>query len=162
MSDPRPMPDPAYRRGVGIMLINAQGLVFAAQRLDVKGEAWQMPQGGIDAGESPEQAALRELEEEIGTNSATILGETRGWLTYDLPAPLQGGLWRGRYKGQTQKWYAMRFTGVDTDICLETAHPEFRAWAWVPVASLVERIVPFKRALYEAVVAELGSYARPL
>ncbi|WP_422610596.1 RNA pyrophosphohydrolase [Pararhodospirillum photometricum] len=160
--EPQPTPDPAYRRGVGIMLINAQGQVFAAQRIDVKGEAWQMPQGGIDAGESPEQAALRELEEEIGTNKATIMGETRDWLTYDLPTPLQGGLWRGRYKGQTQKWYAMRFTGVDADICLETAHPEFRAWAWVPVASLVERIVPFKRALYEAVVAELGSYARPL
>ncbi|GEO81699.1 RNA pyrophosphohydrolase [Pararhodospirillum oryzae] len=162
MKPSSPPADPSYRRGVGIMLINAAGLVFVAQRIDVAAEAWQMPQGGLEPGEEPLAGALRELEEEIGTARAEVLGETAGWLTYDLPQPLQGGLWRGRYRGQTQKWFALRFTGQDQDINLATEHPEFREWRWVPVETLVARIVPFKRALYEAVVAELGSYARPV
>ncbi|ABC22031.1 RNA pyrophosphohydrolase [Rhodospirillum rubrum] len=149
-----------YRQGVGIMLINARGQVFVARRLDSP-EAWQMPQGGIDAGEDPETAAWREMEEEIGTRNALLLGETAGWLGYDLPEELRGRLWGGRFQGQRQKWFAFRFTGQDADINLATAHPEFDAWRWVDVDTLVALIVPFKRPVYEQVVAELAGFAVP-
>jgi len=155
--DPAPLP---YRPCVGVMLINREGLVFVGRRSDTP-DAWQMPQGGIDAGETPQQAALRELEEEIGTAKAVILGETQGWHQYDLPADLVGRMWKGKYRGQRQKWVACRFTGQDTDINLDTAHPEFDAWRWVPAQRLVALIVPFKRATYEAVLAELGHLAQP-
>lgn len=151
-----------YRRGVGAMLVNDRGLVFVGQRIDTKTEAWQMPQGGIDKGETPEDALFRELEEEIGTRKAHIMAQTKDWLSYDLPDDLQGRLWRGRFRGQTQKWFALRFTGQDQDICIETAHPEFRAWAWMPLADLDRTIVPFKRDLYAAVLKELGPFATPL
>lgn len=151
-----------YRRGVGAMLVNDRGLVFVGQRIDKKAEAWQMPQGGIDEDETPEEALFRELEEEIGTRKAEIMAETRDWFSYDLPDELRGKLWRGRFRGQTQKWFALRFTGEDSDICIETAHPEFRAWLWMPVADLSERIVPFKRDLYTAVLKELAPFATPL
>jgi len=142
-----------YRPCVGIMLLNRDGLVFVAQRIDQTAEAWQMPQGGIDKGEDPRAAALRELEEEIGTAEVEVLAETGDWIHYDLPPELADKVWRGRFRGQTQKWFAMRFLGRDEDIDLDTAHPEFTAWQWVPAARLTEIIVPFKRENYRQVVA---------
>ena len=149
--------DPAlYRKGVGIMLLDATGKIFVAQRIDTAG-AWQMPQGGIDEGEAPEAAAMRELEEEIGTAQAVIIAATKGWLRYDLPKELCGKVWGGRYRGQMQKWYAARYTGRDGDIDLATAHPEFDAWKWVEPDEITRLIVPFKRALYEAVLQEFAA-----
>ncbi|HEX6980783.1 MAG TPA: RNA pyrophosphohydrolase [Alphaproteobacteria bacterium] len=150
--------DLAYRLGVGIMLLNPAGEVFVAKRIDTPGDAWQMPQGGIDADEAPRAAALRELEEEIGTANAVIIAESRDWYTYDLPPDLVGKVWGGRYRGQRQKWFAARFLGRDDEINLATAHPEFGAWKWVHLEDLPTLIVPFKRALYSAVVDEF----RPL
>ncbi|HTS93851.1 MAG TPA: RNA pyrophosphohydrolase [Stellaceae bacterium] len=160
--DARGVPDGgAYRKGVGIMLLDPQGRVFVAQRVDFTGDAWQMPQGGIDAGESPLRAALRELKEEIGTDKAAPIAESKGWLSYDLPTELAGRRWKGRFRGQRQKWFLMRFTGRDTDIDIATEHPEFRAWKWVPPAELPRLIVPFKRQLYldllQEFAAELGT-----
>lgn len=143
-----------YRPGVGLMLFNAEGRVFVGRRIDSTVEAWQMPQGGIDDGETPEQAALRELAEEIGTNDAEIIASSRDWLTYDLPAELVGKVWKGRFRGQKQKWFALRFRGSDADINIATAHPEFNAWCWAPFEQLAELIVPFKRTLYLQVMEE--------
>jgi putative (di)nucleoside polyphosphate hydrolase len=154
------VPPPGYRRCVGILLFDPAGHAFVAQRIDTAGPAWQMPQGGIDAAETPRAAALRELDEEIGTRDAEIVGETRGWIRYDLPPELRGGAWQGRYLGQAQKWFAARFLGRDEDISLDTTHPEFSAWRWVELEALPGLIVPFKRAVYEAVVAELGPVVR--
>ncbi|MGB0694404.1 MAG: RNA pyrophosphohydrolase [Rhodospirillaceae bacterium] len=150
--------DLPYRPNVGMMLINRDGLVFVAQRLDFQGDVWQMPQGGLDKGEDPKEAALRELEEEIGTRDAEIIGEIADWLPYDLPEELIGKLWKGKYRGQTQKWYAMRFLGDDSAINIDTDHPEFSRWKWAPVEELTALVVPFKRDIYERVVAELGPY----
>jgi len=137
------------------MLLNRQGEVFVARRLDTPTtSAWQMPQGGIDAGETPRQAAMRELREETGTAAAEILAESRGWLQYDLPVELAGSIWGGRYRGQRQKWFIMRFTGTDDEINLATEHPEFDAWQWVVPTSLPELIVPFKRQLYIDILTE--------
>jgi putative (di)nucleoside polyphosphate hydrolase len=150
-----------YRPGVGIMLLNPMGQVFVGRRIDMPAglAAWQMPQGGIDPGESPRQAAIRELKEEIGTDRAEIIGETRDWLSYDLPPEIAGGMWHGRYRGQRQKWFAMRFLGEDADIDpATTAHPEFDAWEWVAPQRLPELIVPFKRQLYLDVLAEFREY----
>jgi putative (di)nucleoside polyphosphate hydrolase len=144
--------DLPYRPCVGIMLLNSDGLVFVGQRLDMIEPAWQMPQGGIDPGESPQEAALRELEEEAGTNNAEIIGERDDWLNYDLPDALLGTAWNGKYRGQTQRWFAMRFAGTDSDINIETEHPEFGVWRWLPMSDLVASIVPFKRAIYQQVV----------
>jgi putative (di)nucleoside polyphosphate hydrolase len=145
-----------YRKGVGIMLVNAADLVFVARRIDTPSQAWQMPQGGIDEGESPREAALRELHEEIGTDKAKIVAESKNWLTYDLPADLIPKIWGGRFRGQTQKWFLLRFTGKDSDIDIETEHPEFLDWKWAKVAALPRLIVPFKRKLYGDLVAEFG------
>lgn len=144
-----------YRAGVGIMLLDAANRVFIARRTDSV-EAWQMPQGGIDRGEKPRDAAMRELKEEIGTNHAEILGETARWLHYDLPPELAATLWHGHYRGQAQKWFAMRFLGRDADIDLDTHHPEFDAWRWAAPAELPGLIVPFKRRLYLDVLAEFS------
>jgi putative (di)nucleoside polyphosphate hydrolase len=144
-----------YRRGVGIALINRAGKVFVAERLDTPG-AWQMPQGGIDAGERPRAAAKRELMEEIGTAKAKIIAESAGWLRYDLPADIQGKVWRGRYRGQEQKWYLMLFTGADSDIDLNAHHAEFARWKWMSFRQLPRVIVGFKRKIYRQVVAEFG------
>ena len=149
-----------YRSGVGLVLFNSQGLVWVGRRIDEKNDAWQMPQGGIDEGETPEQAALRELEEEIGTARAEIVGETAGWLTYDLPSELVGKVWKGRYRGQKQKWFALRFTGQDSDIRIDTEHPEFAEWRWVEFERLTDLIVPFKRELYARVSEEFAELAR--
>ena len=154
-----------YRSAVGVMLLSRAGEVLVARRIDMPMmPAWQMPQGGIDPGENPVQAALRELKEEIGTDKAEILGESRVWLKYDLPAELASGTWGGRYRGQRQKWFAMRFTGNDTDIDLGTDHPEFDAWKWIQPEQLPEMIVPFKRQLYLDILLEFRAHcgtARP-
>jgi putative (di)nucleoside polyphosphate hydrolase len=152
-----------YRPNVGIMLLNPERRVFVGRRIDMPAglAAWQMPQGGIDPGETPPQAALRELREEVGTGKAEIVGETDGWHHYELPPEIAGRMWRGQFRGQRQKWFAMRFTGVDTDIDLATEHPEFDAWEWVAPERLPEMIVPFKRALYRDVLAELRPYWAP-
>ncbi|HYH36833.1 MAG TPA: RNA pyrophosphohydrolase [Azospirillum sp.] len=142
-----------YRPCVGIMLLNGRGQVFVARRRDTT-DAWQMPQGGIDEGETVHEAALRELEEEIGTGAAEILAETVEKLRYDLPDHLLGKVWKGRWRGQEQVWVAARFTGTDADIDLATEHPEFDAWKWVDAADLTALIVPFKKPVYEAVLAE--------
>jgi len=147
--------DLPYRPCVGVMLANEAGQVFVGRRKDTP-EAWQMPQGGIDRGETPRQAGLRELEEEIGTAKAEVVAETAGWHRYDLPPDLLGKVWGGRWRGQEQKWLLCRFTGRDADIRLDTAHPEFDAWRWVRPEQTVDLIVPFKREIYRAVVAELA------
>ena len=146
--------DLPFRPCVGLVLFNGSGQVFVAKRLGMD-DAWQMPQGGIDEGETPRQAGLRELEEEIGTRAVEVVAETAGWIAYEFPDDLPGKI-RQKWRGQTQKWLACRFTGTDGDIDLETEHPEFDAWKWVDLTSVVDMIVPFKRATYEAVVAELG------
>ncbi len=141
-----------YRRGVGIVLLNGKGEVFVAQRIDTPVPAWQMPQGGIDMGEEPLAAAWRELHEETGVKSAVLLEETADWLRYDLPRELVPNIWKGRYRGQKQKWFAFRFTGNDTEIRIDGEHPEFSAWRWADLKKTPELIVGFKRPLYEQVV----------
>jgi putative (di)nucleoside polyphosphate hydrolase len=144
-----------YRPGVGIMLLDKRKRIFAGRRIDTP-DAWQMPQGGIDKGEQPRAAALRELEEEVGTGKAEIIAETKAWLTYELPGKLHRQAWGGRYRGQVQKWFAMRFLGADADIKLDAHHPEFDAWKWMTRDELLELIVPFKRKLYEDVLEEFA------
>ncbi len=145
-----------YRRCVGVMLANPAGEVFVGQRIDNDAPAWQMPQGGIDAGEGVRDAALRELWEETGVtpDKVRIEAETAGWLRYDLPHDLVPRIWKGRYRGQEQKWVLMRFLGQDADVNIATDHPEFSRWRWLPPADLPAHIVPFKRAVYDAVLAE--------
>jgi putative (di)nucleoside polyphosphate hydrolase len=148
--------DLPYRPCVGLMLFDAKGRIFVARRIDMPSEAWQMPQGGIDRREEPREAALRELREEIGTDRAEIVAESGLWRPYDLPAELRGALWGGRFRGQTQKWFLLRFTGRDCDIDIATEHPEFLEWKWVEIAEVPHLIVPFKRRIYEDVVAEFA------
>ena len=147
------MPDLPYRPCVGIMLVNTVGKVFAGKRIDQTVEGWQMPQGGIDKGETPREAALRELMEETGTDKAEIIAELPDWLTYDLPAHLVGIAFHGKYRGQKQKWFLMRFAGTDGDIDLHAHEPEFSDWKWFDLDELPNRIVPFKRPTYQAVIA---------
>lgn len=141
-----------YRPCVGMMVVNAVGLVFVGQRIDAPGKAWQMPQGGIDEGEDPEAAAFRELEEEIGTRNVRIIDRTSDWLTYDLPEELIGKVWGGRYRGQKQLWFLMRFLGADSEITIQTSEAEFSAWKWLAIEDLPQTIVPFKKALYTELV----------
>ena len=143
-----------YRRGVGMMLLNAKREVFVAKRIDMTSEAWQMPQGGIDKGEEPRAAAMRELKEEIGTDKASIIAESRGWLRYDLPAYLVPKLWGGKYRGQEQKWFVLRFEGTEKDIDIATEHAEFSEYQWVRMETLPELIVPFKKQMYTDIVEE--------
>ena len=149
-----------YRPCVGIFLLNNDGLVFAGRRIDSRAEAWQMPQGGIDAGESPLQACMREMREEIGTNTAELVSQHDDWLYYDIPLPLADRLWQGRYKGQKQKWMALRFTGDDADINIATEEPEFCEWKWLSPHDLVDLAVPFKRDVYQNVLAAFAPYLK--
>lgn len=155
------MDDRLYRPGVGFMLINRDGRVFVARRLDMPSEAWQMPQGGIDEGEDPAVALFREMREEIGTDKAEIVAESDDWYRYDLPTDLRSKLWGGRYIGQRQKWYALQFLGSDSDINIATEEPEFMDWKWVPSAQVPELIVPFKRDLYRSVIGHLTAKLPP-
>ena len=161
--------DLPYRPCAGLCVINRKGLVFIGRRTDGpehidRTHVWQMPQGGIDAGEDPWPAGLRELYEETNIRSVERLGEIADWLSYDLPRDIVGQAWGGKYRGQTQKWYALRFTGSDSEINVATpsggAHdPEFIAWKWEPMANLPGLVVPFKRLTYERVVREFAKFA---
>jgi putative (di)nucleoside polyphosphate hydrolase len=157
MTDPTSLP---YRPCVGVMLLNREGQVFVGQRLDNKLEAWQMPQGGIDPGEEAEATAIRELGEETGIapGHIEIVARAPEELFYDLPDELIGKIWSGRYRGQRQTWFLARFTGRDSDVNIQTAHPEFRAWKWADTSELPHMIVPFKKALYEQVLAAFGAH----
>jgi putative (di)nucleoside polyphosphate hydrolase len=148
-----------YRKGVGAVLFNVEGLVFVGRRIDTQ-DAWQLPQGGVDEGEKPSRAVLRELLEEIGTASAAIIAKSQRKYVYDLPEHLVGKVWGGKYRGQKQRWFALRFTGsdVDIDLCAH-GHPEFDAWRWVPIDSLPTLAVAFKRDLYAALAIEFGALA---
>lgn len=149
-----------YRPCAGIMLVNQVGKVFVGQRLDSSADAWQMPQGGIDPGEDAETAAYRELGEETGIapHLVEVIARSRDEHLYDLPPELMGTMWGGKYRGQRQFWFLMRFMGTDADVNIETSHQEFRAWRWAEADTLEGLIVPFKRRLYRAVLEEF----RPL
>lgn len=150
---PSPLP---YRPCAGILLVNEAGLVFVGERLDRPG-AWQMPQGGIDPGETPEGAAVRELEEEIGVSArdVEILSRTEDWILYDLPDHLKGKMWGGRYAGQKQIWFKMKLLAGDDVINIQTAHPEFGQWKWSSPADVLAEIVDFKRDVYRTVLSSL-------
>ena len=154
------MLDLPYRPCVGVMLLNRDGQVFVGQRLDTTLEAWQMPQGGIDPGEDPRDTAIRELGEETGISPQLVelVAEAPGEFRYELPPELIGKVWKGKYRGQVQRWYLFRFLGRDSDIHIQTAHPEFRAWRWAEPKDLTSLIVPFKRALYEEVLGAFSAH----
>ncbi len=157
MSDINNLP---YRPCAGIMLVNQAGQVFVGQRLDnPDSDAWQMPQGGIDEGETAREAALRELTEETGIEAhlVDIIGETVKELFYDLPDELIGKIWKGKWRGQRQKWFLMRFKGSDENVNIATDHQEFSRWKWAEAAALPDMIVPFKKELYKAVLQEFSS-----
>jgi putative (di)nucleoside polyphosphate hydrolase len=149
-----------YRRGVGVMLLNRDGKVFVGARIDNTDEAWQMPQGGMDAGEEPWATALRELEEETGIPSQLVerIAQCPERLKYDLPPELRSRLWGGKWKGQDQDWFLARFLGTDADVNIATEHPEFREWQWVEPQQLPDLIVPFKRDLYRRLLHEFSDW----
>lgn len=157
MTDSTALP---YRPCVGVMLINADGLIFAGQRKDNPVAAWQMPQGGIDDGEKPRAAALRELCEETGVTADLVefIGKTHGWVTYDLPPELLGLVWGGKYRGQRQKWFLYRYLGRNDQVNIDTEHPEFSEWRWVRADEMIASIVPFKRLVYQEVVQSFRAY----
>lgn len=158
------MDDLPYRANVGAVLFNRAGLVLVARRADLpnaEGAAggWQLPQGGMDPGEDPAVAVFREMEEEIGTRNAKIIAEHPDWLRYDLPRELWGKALGGKYRGQRQKWFALRFLGRDAEIRLDLdPHPEFDAWRWAPLAELPALAVPFKRAIYETLSRDFARF----
>jgi putative (di)nucleoside polyphosphate hydrolase len=146
--------DLPFRPGVGMMIIDKNNRVFVAKRIDAKSSGWQMPQGGIDLGETPSMAALREMLEEIGSNKGHIIAESARWYSYRLPEALVPKLWSGKYCGQRQKWFLIRFTGTDDDINISTTTPEFSSWRWVKPNELLKIIIPFKLKLYRKVLEE--------
>ncbi len=151
-----------YRPCAGVMLLNRDGQVFVGQRLDSTLEAWQMPQGGIDDGEAPLEAAIRELREETGVQAdkVRLIAESPDELFYDLPDDMIGRIWKGKWRGQRQRWFLFAFDGTDADIDIRTPEPEFRAWRWAEPADLPSMIVPFKKALYEQVLAGFADHLR--
>lgn len=149
-----------FRQGVGMMIINKSNRIFVGKRIDSKTNGWQMPQGGINLGETPSAAALREMAEEIGSNQGKIIAESKKWYSYRLPPFLVHKLWGGKYCGQRQKWFLIRFTGEDSDINVKTKHPEFDSWQWVGVNELLENIIPFKYKLYSKIIAEFKEFIK--
>ena len=151
-----------YRQNVGVMVVNASGGIFVGQRIDSDAKAWQMPQGGIDKGEDPQAAALRELEEETGipAHLVTIEAETDDWLKYELPTELIPKLWKGKYRGQEQKWFLLRFHGTDKDVNIALDHAEFSEWQWMAPSELADNIVPFKRHVYEGVLQAFQAHLK--
>lgn len=152
-----------YRPGVGALVFNRRGEVLVARRRDIASETWQLPQGGVDPGEDIRDAVLREVTEEMGTGKFEVLAESHDWHTYDLPDELVGKVFKGRYRGQRQRWYALLFTGSDDEINVAgVSHPEFSAWRWCPIDELPGMAVSFKRRVYEALVAEFTPLAKRL
>lgn len=145
-----------YRPGVGMMIIDKNSRIFVGKRIDTKIQAWQMPQGGINIGETPSLAALREMSEEIGCNKGYIIAESKFWYSYDLPQTLIPKLWGGNFRGQKQKWFLIKFTGTNEDININTKTPEFEEWRWAELDELLSIIIPFKRKLYKAVIKEFS------
>ena len=149
-----------YRPCVGVMLVNPDGEVFVGQRKDRDRDAWQMPQGGVEPGEDLRDAALRELEEETGVSAdlVEVLAQTREWLTYDLPHDLVPRIWKGRFRGQKQTWFLLRYLGEDAQVNIETKEPEFSDWRWLKPDEMLAGIVPFKRDVYSAVLEDFREY----
>lgn len=143
-----------FRPGVGMMIVDKKNRIFVGKRIDSKANCWQMPQGGIDIGETPSSAALREMHEEIGSDKGYIIAESNKWYSYRLPKFLISKLWEGKYCGQRQKWFLIRFTGEDSDININTKHPEFDSWRWIEIKDLLDNVIPFKHKLYSKVIAE--------
>ena len=143
------------RKGVGVVLLNNNNQVFVGKRIDNPNDFWQMPQGGIDKDENPLDAAFRELKEETSIKSVKLIQEIQNEITYNLPDSLLGIIWRGRFKGQTQKWYIMKFLGDDNEIDLKTNHPEFLEWKWINIANITDKVVDFKLHVYEKIKQEL-------
>lgn len=158
MQDPTNIENLPYRPGVGMMIVNKDKKIFIAKRKDTKLQAWQMPQGGIDQGETPSRAAIREMEEEIGNAYGRIISESANWYSYDIPKFLIQKLWEGNYKGQIQKWFLIEYTGQDNDINLNTENPEFTEWRWASIQELPSLIIPFKKKLYDAVIKEFAPF----
>ena len=147
-----------YRKCVGIMILNDQKEILVGRRLDHPSGFWQMPQGGIDKNEEPQEAVWREMKEEIGTNNAKLIKISSSWINYEIPKDTLATLpWGKKYVGQTQKWFAFRFTGKNSDINVQTKNPEFSEWRWVKYETIVENIVPFKRAVYKKILQEFNS-----
>ncbi len=149
-----------YRTCVGIVLFNASGNILVGSRIDSKVDIWQMPQGGVDKGESLEEALFREMKEEIGTNKAELIADHGKWLFYDLPYYLLGKLWNGKFKGQKQRWFLLKFNGVDSDININTDIPEFKEWRWSPIDEIVDHSIYFKRDIYREIVDSFGDLIR--
>ena len=149
-----------YRPNVGMMIINQKKEIFVGKRIDHPSNFWQMPQGGIDAQEIPSIAALREMEEEVGIkkNNVDLLTESKDWYYYSIPSDLAKTLWKGKYKGQRQKWFLYKFKGTDKDVNIHTEHPEFSDYKWVTKDFLVPNIVPFKKKIYEKLLLEFKDY----
>ena len=141
-----------YRKGVGVFLLNKNKQVWVGKRLDVKNNFWQMPQGGIDSGENAKEAMMRELLEEIGTNNIKIIGTSKDWLSYNIPKEIVRKIWKGRYLGQSQKWFACKFVGKENEINLNTRNPEFTDWKWMKPQLLMKNVIPFKRELYKKIL----------
>jgi putative (di)nucleoside polyphosphate hydrolase len=148
-----------YRPCVGMMILSPnRENILVGKRIDSKGNSWQMPQGGINIGETPSKAALREMKEELGTDNAIIVAESRLWYSYDVPKVLIPRLWNGSYRGQKQKWFLLDYRGSDEEIDIDTLNPEFAEWKWIPKENLLDSVIPFKHRLYRAVLKEFHNF----